>query len=86
MEQKLSLAQAFMEDPQVLILDEPFNGLDASSSATLLQLMLDFQVAGKTILFTSHNKDDIAALADVILEIDGQQILPRENDQRVLAR
>ncbi|WP_104197167.1 ATP-binding cassette domain-containing protein [Cryobacterium sp. M15] len=86
MKQKLSLAQAFMEDPQVLILDEPFNGLDASSSASLLQLLRDFQNTGKTIIFTSHNKDDIAALADVILEIDGQQILPRDNDQRLIAR
>lgn len=64
MKQKLALAQAFMEDQQVLILDEPFNGLDATSIERVRNLLLEFRDEGRTIIFTSHNTDDMTLLAD----------------------
>ena len=64
MKQKLTLAQAFMEDQQVLTLDEPFNGLDVTSVERVTSLLLEFRDEGRTIIFTSHNADDMALLAD----------------------
>ncbi|NWN86893.1 MAG: ABC transporter ATP-binding protein [Staphylococcus sp.] len=75
MKQKLSIAQAIMENQQLLILDEPFNGLDKKSVANMRQLFTDLnKTEGKTIIFTSHNQEDILMLADTIYEIDNQQI------------
>ncbi|MFV0406520.1 MAG: multidrug ABC transporter ATP-binding protein, partial [Propioniciclava sp.] len=54
MRQKLALAQAFMEDQQVLILDEPFNALDRESSRITHALLSEFHTQGRTIVFTSH--------------------------------
>lgn len=69
MKQKLALAQAFMEDPEVLLLDEPFNGLDKESVARIKAIIGDLNVLGKTILFTSHNAQDVADISDHVLEI-----------------
>ncbi|KXH84143.1 multidrug ABC transporter ATP-binding protein [Sporosarcina sp. HYO08] len=75
MKQKLSIAQAIMENQQLLILDEPFNGLDKKSVAAMRQLFTDLnKKEGKTIIFTSHNQEDILKLSDIIYEIDNQQI------------
>ncbi|MEC1716526.1 ATP-binding cassette domain-containing protein [Schinkia azotoformans] len=59
MKQKLALVQAFMENQEVLILDEPFNALDSSSVKIVRQLLLDFKREGKTIILTSYNHEDI---------------------------
>ena len=75
MKQKLSIAQAIMENQQLLILDEPFNGLDKNSVASMRQLFTDLnKKEGKTIIFTSHNQEDILNLSDVIYEINNQKI------------
>jgi ABC-2 type transport system ATP-binding protein len=71
MKQKLSLAQAFMEDPAVLILDEPFNALDEESVAVIRRYLLEQKAAGTTIVFTSHQREDVDALADVVYRIKG---------------
>lgn len=74
MKQKLALAQAIMENQEVLILDEPFNGLDADSVNQIRQLLLNFKDQGKTILLTSHNKEDIDLLCDHVYRINNMKL------------
>lgn len=75
MKQKLGIAQAIMEDQKVLLLDEPFNGLDRSSVARLHELLEEKRAEGRTIVFTSHVHADVEALADRIYEIDAAALL-----------
>lgn len=70
MKQKLALAQAFMEDQRVLLLDEPFNGLDAHSVDQTRALLRDLNREGRTIIFTSHNAEDMDLLAQERLRIN----------------
>lgn len=70
MKQKLAIAQAIMEDQQVLILDEPFNALDADSVDRIRNLLLSFKNEGRTILITSHNQEDINILCDYVFRIN----------------
>jgi ABC-2 type transport system ATP-binding protein len=74
MKQKLAIAQAIMEDQQVLILDEAFNALDASSVNTIRNLLLKFKKEGRTILVTSHNQEDIDILCDEVFRINGYNL------------
>lgn len=69
MKQKLALAQAIMEDQQVLILDEPFNALDIDSIENIRKLLLSFKEEGRTIILTSHNQEDINLLCDQVYRI-----------------
>lgn len=71
MRQRLGIAQAIMEDPEILILDEPMNGLDNAGVQDIRALLLELKVQGKTILLASHNHEDIAALCDTVHEMDG---------------
>ena len=64
MKQKLGIAQAIMEDPSLIILDEPMNSLDSASVEEVRKLILQWKSQGKTIILSSHNKDDIAMLCD----------------------
>lgn len=63
MRQKLALAQAIMESPEVLLLDEPFNALDAESASVVRELLIGLNKQGVTVVFTSHNQADIDDLA-----------------------
>ncbi|QBO35964.1 ABC transporter ATP-binding protein [Periweissella cryptocerci] len=78
MKKKLAISQAFMENQRLILLDEPFNGLDAQSILNLRQLMLELKAEGKTIIFTSHIQADIDFLADEIYEFNNQTILKKE--------
>lgn len=71
MRQRLGIAQAIMEDPRFLILDEPFNGLDKHGVEEIRQLLLELKSMGKTILLASHNEEDIRILCDHVYEMDG---------------
>lgn len=75
MRQRLGLAQALMENPDVLILDEPFNGLDKGMAERMRDVLVDEKRKGKTILLASHNEHDIDYICDRIYEIDGGKIL-----------
>lgn len=70
MRQRLGLAQAIMEDPHHLILDEPFSGLDKYGVREMRDLMKELRSEGKTILISSHNPEDIAELCDTVCEMD----------------
>ena len=71
MRQRLGIAQAIMEDPQLLVLDEPFNGLDKNGVAEIRKILLELKAEGKTILLASHNEEDIRILCDEVYEMDG---------------
>lgn len=71
MRQRLGIAQAIMEDSEILILDEPMNGLDNAGVQDIRALLLELKAQGKTILLASHNHEDIAALCDTVHEMDG---------------
>ncbi len=71
MRQRLGIAQAIMEDPELLILDEPFNGLDKNGVAEIRRILLELKAAGRTILLASHNEEDIRILCDEVYEMDG---------------
>lgn len=70
MRQRLGLAQAIMEDPDLLILDEPMNGLDKDGAADMRKYLLDIKEQGKTILISSHSAEDIEVLCDTVCEMD----------------
>jgi len=66
MKQKLGIAQAIMEDQDLIILDEPFNALDFKTNKDIKKLIKLLQDKGNTILLTSHNHNDIEELCDEI--------------------
>ena len=70
MRQRLGIAQAIMEDPAVLILDEPFNGLDKTGVAEMRELLISLKQSGKAILLASHNAEDIRMLCDMVYEME----------------
>lgn len=71
MRQRLGIAQAIMENPELLILDEPFNGLDHHGVEEIRKILLEQKKQGKTILLASHNQEDIRILCDRVFEMDG---------------
>jgi ABC-2 type transport system ATP-binding protein len=70
MRQRLGIAQAIMEDPGLLVLDEPLNGLDKEGVRDMRSLIKDQRSAGKTVLLASHNASDIEELCDTVCEMD----------------
>lgn len=79
MRQRLGIAQAIMEDPSLLILDEPLNGLDKHGVREMRDLIKSLKEDGKTILLASHNQGDIDELCDTVCEMDaGNMTMIRE--------
>ncbi len=70
MRQRLGLAQAIMENPDILILDEPMNGLDKDSVKDMRKYLIEFKEQGKTILIASHSAEDIDTLCTAVYEMD----------------
>lgn len=70
MRQRLGIAQAIMETPSILLLDEPLNGIDNQGVQNIRDLFLQLRDEGITIVLASHNKEDIELLCDSIYEID----------------
>jgi ABC-2 type transport system ATP-binding protein len=70
MKQRLGIAQAIMENPDLLIFDEPFNGLDKQGVMDMRTLFKKLRGEGKTMLLTTHNQQDIDELCDTLCEID----------------
>lgn len=78
MKQKHALAQAFMESPQVLLLDEPFNALDESSVQNITSLLRAKSEAGMTMVITSHHRNEIAAVCDSIITINDGRVMTED--------
>lgn len=70
MRQRLGFAQALMEDPNLLILDEPFNGLDKYGVVHIRNVIKGLRTEGKTVILASHNQVDIDELCDTVCEMD----------------
>lgn len=70
MRQKLGIAQAIMENPDILILDEPFNGLDKNSAAAMRELLKELRAQNKAILLASHNAQDIEELCNEVHDME----------------
>ncbi len=76
MKQKLGIAQAIMEDQEILLLDEAFNSLDFTTNRELTKLIKILKMQGKTILLTSHQHEYLEKLCDQILLIHEKQLVP----------
>lgn len=70
MRQRLAIAQAIMEDPGILILDEPMNGLDKKGVGEIRALLLKMKEENKLIILASHNREDIQILCDEVYEME----------------
>lgn len=75
MRQRLGIAQAIMENPSILILDEPMNGLDNRGVQEIRTLLMNLRDEGKTILIASHSTEDISILCDTVHELDGGHLV-----------
>jgi len=69
MRQRLGIAQAIMENPKLLILDEPLNGLDEQGVKEIRELLMDLKKQGTTVLLSSHNSEDIHFLCDDVYKM-----------------
>lgn len=70
MRQRLGIAQAIMENPNILLLDEPMNGLDNRGVQDIKDLLRNLRTQGKTILLASHHMEDISELCDTVCMMD----------------
>ena len=75
MRQRLAIAQAVMESPKLLILDEPMNGMDEKGVEEMRRLILARKAAGTTIILSSHNIEDIRILCDQVYRIDAGGVM-----------
>lgn len=75
MRQRLGIAQAIMEDPPLLLLDEPMNGLDNQGVSDVRELLARLREEGKTIILASHSKEDIDILCDTVCELDHGRLI-----------
>ena len=76
MRQRLAIAQAIMEKQKIIILDEPFNGLDKQGVVLIKQLLLELKAPDRLILLTSHIAGDIEELSDSVFEFSAGRIVP----------
>lgn len=77
MRQRLAIAQAIMENQKILILDEPFNGLDQQGAARIKRLLLELKSPDRLILLTSHISGDIEELSDSVFEFTDGRVVQR---------
>ena len=77
MRQRLGIAQAIMENPDILILDEPMNGLDNEGVRDIKKLLNNVRDLGNTIIIASHHMDDISELCDEVYYMDGGKLNKR---------
>ncbi|MGN0318656.1 MAG: ABC transporter ATP-binding protein [Lachnospira sp.] len=75
MKQRLGIAQILMEDPEILILDEPMNGLDKNGVQEMRTIFKKMASEGKTIIMANHNSEDIEVLCDKVCEMDVGKIV-----------
>lgn len=79
MKQRLSIAQAIMEDQDIIILDEPMNGLDRNGVNDIREILLRLKREGKTLLLASHNTEDIQILCDKVYEMESGVLTVLDN-------
>lgn len=74
MKQKLGIAQALMEDPNVIILDEPFNGIEDKTADELRKVLIKEAKKDKIVIIATHLKEDLESLADILYKFDEGKI------------
>lgn len=84
MRQRLGIAQAIMEKPKLLILDEPMNGLDESGVNDMRNMILKFKNKGLTVLLSSHNYEDISMLCESVYRIDNGILADQESTKTTI--
>ena len=80
MRQRLGIAQAIMEKPRLLILDEPFNGLDVQGVEDMRKLFMKLQKEGVTILLASHYDEDIRTLCEDVFLVRDHHVIKKEKE------
>ena len=80
MRQRLGIAQAIMEDPDILLLDEPLNGLDNEGVEEIRKVLLSLKEKEKLIILASHSKEDIQILCDTVFRMDHGKIIATETN------
>lgn len=70
-----------MEDPELLLLDEPMNGLDNQGVEDMRRLFAKLRERGKTILLASHSNEDIRTLCDTVCELDHGHVIARIEEE-----
>jgi len=83
MNQRLGIAQALMENPDILVMDEPFNGLDNQGVQEVRKLFKNLRDQGKLIIICSHNKEDIDLLCDEVYQMDAGKLTIVQMDKLV---
>lgn len=78
--QKLGIAQVLMEDPDIMIFDEPFNGIENKTAESLRILLNSLKKRGKLIIIASHIKEDIFMLADEVYEFDDGNLIKQKTN------
>ena len=78
MKQRLGIAAAIMEGPDILILDEPTNALDASGIDLLEKIVLEERARGATVILSCHDQEILEKLSDVIYYMEGGKIVRKE--------
>lgn len=78
MKQRLAIAQAIMEKPDIIMLDEPTNALDEAGVEEIRKVILEEKERGALILVASHNKEDIRVLVDELYRIESGQVTRQE--------
>lgn len=78
MKQRLAVAQAIMEQPDVIMLDEPTNALDRNGVKLIRKIIMEEKARGALILVASHNPEDLCILADHVYEMENGSIIMSE--------
>ena len=82
MKQKLGIAQVLMESPRIMILDEPFNGVEKDTVIKIKKILMEEKKKSKIILIASHIKEDIISLSDVVYEVDAGKVSVYKDDEK----
>lgn len=80
MKQRLIIAQALMEKPDILMLDEPTNALDEDGIGTIRKLILEEKERGTLVMLASHNREDIKIMADVVYSVKNGCVALEDDD------
>ncbi|MBV9669878.1 MAG: ATP-binding cassette domain-containing protein [Acidobacteriales bacterium] len=86
MQQKVQFIASLLHDPEFLIMDEPFSGLDPVNAKLLKDTLLDLRQQGKTVLFSSHRMDQVEKLCDDICLVNGGKAVLNGNLREIKAR
>ena len=86
MQQKIQFIAALLHDPELVIMDEPFSGLDPVNAALLMDTLVDLRKSGKAVLFSTHRMDQVEKLCDAIALISRGRLVLEGSMREVKSR